>query len=79
MCYPTNDLPVPNWPPYDGNFPIPAEFAAPAASCPRTRSIQVRQRRGEVSENSTQCRQGWSQDGSERMTLNGDVEARINY
>ena len=26
-------LPVPNWPPYDGNFPIPAEFApAPAAA-----------------------------------------------
>ncbi len=32
MFYPTNDLPVPNWPPYDGNFPIPAEFAAPAAA-----------------------------------------------
>ena len=34
MFYPTNDLPVPNWPPYDGNFPIPAEFAAPAAAAP---------------------------------------------
>ena len=32
MFYPTNDLPVPNWPPYDGNFPFPAEFAAPAAA-----------------------------------------------
>jgi hypothetical protein len=30
MFYPSNDLPVPNWPPYDGNFPIPAEFAPPA-------------------------------------------------
>ncbi len=32
MFYPTNDLPVPNWPPYDGNLPFPAEFAAPAAA-----------------------------------------------
>jgi hypothetical protein len=32
MFYPTNDLPMPNWPPYDGNFPVAAEFAAPAAS-----------------------------------------------
>ena len=31
MFYPTNDLPVPNWPPYDGNFQVPREFAAPAA------------------------------------------------
>jgi hypothetical protein len=31
MFYPTNDLPVPNWPPYDGNFPVAGEFAAPAA------------------------------------------------
>jgi hypothetical protein len=31
MFYPTNDLPVPNWPPYEGNFPVAAEFAAPAA------------------------------------------------
>jgi hypothetical protein len=34
MFYPTNDLPVPNWPPYDGNFPVAAEFAAPAAPAP---------------------------------------------
>jgi hypothetical protein len=34
MFYPTNDLPVPNWPPYDGNFPVAAEFAAPAAAGP---------------------------------------------
>jgi hypothetical protein len=27
MYYPPNDLPVPNWPPYDGNFPLPAELA----------------------------------------------------
>lgn len=31
MYYPANDLPVPNWPPYDGNFPLPAELASPAA------------------------------------------------
>jgi hypothetical protein len=32
MYYPANDLPVPNWPPYDGNFPLPAELAPrPAA------------------------------------------------
>ncbi len=27
MFYPANDQPVPNWPPYDGNFPLPAELA----------------------------------------------------
>jgi hypothetical protein len=33
MYYPPNDLPVPNWPPYDGNFPLPAELAPrPAAA-----------------------------------------------
>lgn len=31
MYYPPNDLPVPNWPPYDGNFPLPAELAPPPA------------------------------------------------
>lgn len=33
MFYPAPDQPVPNWPPYDGNFPLPAELApkAPAA------------------------------------------------
>ena len=30
MYYPANDLPVPNWPPFDGNFPLPAELASPA-------------------------------------------------
>jgi hypothetical protein len=34
MYYPANDLPVPNWPPYDGNFPLPAELAPPAAAGP---------------------------------------------
>lgn len=29
MFYPTSDQPVPNWPPYDGNFPLPAELAPP--------------------------------------------------
>jgi len=31
MYYPPNDLPVPNWAPYDGNFPLPAELAPPPA------------------------------------------------
>lgn len=30
MFYPTPDVPVPNWPPYDGSFPLPAELAPPA-------------------------------------------------
>jgi hypothetical protein len=30
MFYPTPEVPVPNWPPYDGNWPLPATFAAPA-------------------------------------------------
>ena len=30
MFYPPSDQPVPNWPPYDGNFPLPASLA-PAA------------------------------------------------
>jgi len=30
MFYPTPDAPVPNWPPYDGNWPLPAELAPPA-------------------------------------------------
>lgn len=33
MFYPGPDLPAPNWPPYDGNFPLPAG-AIPAASGP---------------------------------------------
>jgi hypothetical protein len=32
MFYPPNDQPVPNWPPYDGNFPLPKELASPASS-----------------------------------------------
>jgi hypothetical protein len=32
MYYPPNDLPVPNWPPFDGNFPLPAELAQPQAA-----------------------------------------------
>lgn len=27
MFYPDNDQPVPNWAPFDGNFPLPKEFA----------------------------------------------------
>jgi hypothetical protein len=34
MFYPPNDLPVPNWPPFDGNFPLPAELAPPPARGP---------------------------------------------
>jgi hypothetical protein len=29
MFYPTPDAPVPNWPPYDGNWPLPASLAPP--------------------------------------------------
>lgn len=32
MFYPAPEQPVPNWPPYDGNWPLPASFAAPAAA-----------------------------------------------
>ncbi len=34
MFYPDNDIPVPNWPPYDGNFPLPAELAPAPAGTP---------------------------------------------
>jgi hypothetical protein len=34
MFYPDNDLPVPNWPPYDGNFPLPAELATTPGPAP---------------------------------------------
>jgi hypothetical protein len=34
MFYPPSDQPVPNWPPYDGNWPLPASFAQPAAPTP---------------------------------------------
>jgi hypothetical protein len=30
MFYPEPEAPVPNWPPFDGNWPLPATFAAPA-------------------------------------------------
>jgi hypothetical protein len=29
MFFPVPEAPVPNWPPYDGNWPLPATFAAP--------------------------------------------------
>jgi hypothetical protein len=36
MFYPPNDLAVPNWPPYDGNWPLPSAIAsAPPAAQPR--------------------------------------------
>ncbi len=28
LVYPPPTLPVPNWPPYDGNYPLPADFGA---------------------------------------------------
>jgi len=31
MFYPPPEQPVPNWPPYDGNFPLPPSFDAPPA------------------------------------------------
>jgi hypothetical protein len=34
MFYPTSEAPVPNWPPYDGNWPLPAALAPPAAPAP---------------------------------------------
>jgi len=34
MFYPTSEVPVPNWPPYDGNWPLPAALAPPAAPVP---------------------------------------------
>ena len=34
MFYPAPELPVPNWPPYDGNWPLPASLAAPPAGQP---------------------------------------------
>jgi len=27
MFYPPSDQPVPNWPPYDGNWPLPPSLA----------------------------------------------------
>ena len=31
MFYPAPEAPVPNWPPFEGNWPLPAAFSAPAA------------------------------------------------
>src|SRR5205823_12659546 len=30
MFYPAPELPVPNWPPYEGNWPLPAAIVPPA-------------------------------------------------
>lgn len=30
MFFPSSEVPLPNWPPYDGNWPLPASFAQPA-------------------------------------------------
>jgi hypothetical protein len=36
MFYPAPELPVPNWPPYEGNWPLPATIVpAPPATAPR--------------------------------------------
>jgi hypothetical protein len=32
MFYPPSDQPVPNWPPYDGNFPLPPSLAPSAGA-----------------------------------------------
>ncbi len=32
MFYPAPEAPVPNWPPYEGNWPLPPAFTAPAPS-----------------------------------------------
>jgi hypothetical protein len=32
MFYPPPDQPVPNWPPYDGNFPLPPSVGAPPST-----------------------------------------------
>jgi hypothetical protein len=34
MYYPTPEEPVPNWPPYEGNWPLSPSLAAPAAPAP---------------------------------------------
>jgi hypothetical protein len=34
MYYPGPERPVPNWPPFDGNFPLPGSYAAPAVAAP---------------------------------------------
>jgi hypothetical protein len=34
MFYPAPEEPVPNWPPYEGNWPLPASFAVPAVPAP---------------------------------------------
>jgi hypothetical protein len=32
MFYPAPEAPVPNWPPYNGNWPLPAALASSAAN-----------------------------------------------
>ena len=34
MFYPPSDQPVPNWPPYDGTFPLPPSLAPTPAATP---------------------------------------------
>ena len=34
MYYPPPDLPVPNWPPYEGNWPLPAGIVPTPAAAP---------------------------------------------
>ena len=35
MFYPPPELAVPNWPPYNGNWPLPAEIVPAAAPAPQ--------------------------------------------
>lgn len=34
MFYPPSEAPAPNWPPYDGNWPLPATLSSPAPPAP---------------------------------------------
>src|SRR5262249_50688312 len=37
MFYPPPDAPVPNWPPYEGNWPLPASLSPDATQTPANR------------------------------------------
>jgi len=50
MFYPAPDRPVPNWPPYDGNFPLPAMVIGQTASNVRPLLWQPGMQQSEVGE-----------------------------
>ena len=35
MFYPSSEVPVPNWPPYEGNWPLAPSLAPPAPAATR--------------------------------------------